>query len=132
MSNWFSMMIEAAVRRYPVRSIEALTASLKPTPPDTLRKVLGVMRAPVMDPERIVTRYVVAEPGTSPASGATGAAVKEHGKHCRVLLAEDNAVNQRVAVLMLQRLGCRVDVASNGQEALKLVGPGPGESPSLR
>ena len=41
---------------------------------------------------------------------------------CRVLLAEDNAVNQRVAVLMLERLGCRVDVAGNGLEAIDLSG----------
>lgn len=37
----------------------------------------------------------------------------------RVLLAEDNPVNQRVAVLMLERLGLRADIASNGLEALQ-------------
>ena len=36
-----------------------------------------------------------------------------------VLLAEDNQVNQRVAVLMLERLGLRADTASNGLEALQ-------------
>jgi CheY-like chemotaxis protein len=36
-----------------------------------------------------------------------------------VLIAEDNAVNQRVAVRMLERLGYRADVASDGREAIQ-------------
>ncbi|KIG11719.1 Signal transduction histidine kinase [Enhygromyxa salina] len=41
--------------------------------------------------------------------------------HARVLVVEDNAVNQKVAQHMLSDLGCRVDVAANGQEALELA-----------
>lgn len=39
----------------------------------------------------------------------------------RVLVVDDNPVNQRVAVKMLEKLGCRVDVASNGVEALAAI-----------
>jgi len=37
----------------------------------------------------------------------------------RMLVAEDNPVNQKVAVRYLERLGFRVDVAANGLEALE-------------
>jgi len=36
-----------------------------------------------------------------------------------VLLVEDNRLNQRVVCKMLEKMGCRVDVAENGEEALK-------------
>ena len=35
----------------------------------------------------------------------------------RILVAEDNRASQRLAALMLERLGCRVDVVANGKEA---------------
>lgn len=37
----------------------------------------------------------------------------------RVLLVEDNPINQKIALLMLEKIGCNVDVAANGIEALK-------------
>ena len=38
----------------------------------------------------------------------------------RVLMAEDNAINQKVGVRMLERLGLRADVAANGREAVRM------------
>jgi CheY-like chemotaxis protein len=39
----------------------------------------------------------------------------------KILLAEDNTVNQRVATLMLKRMGYRADIAANGVEAVAMA-----------
>jgi CheY-like chemotaxis protein/nitrogen-specific signal transduction histidine kinase/HPt (histidine-containing phosphotransfer) domain-containing protein len=39
----------------------------------------------------------------------------------RILLVEDNAINQRLGLLLLERLGYRADVAGNGVEALQAL-----------
>jgi CheY-like chemotaxis protein len=42
-----------------------------------------------------------------------------------VLLAEDNAINRKVAVRMLEKLGCSVVLAENGRQALERVSAQP-------
>ena len=60
-----------------------------------------------------VTLEVVSSP--RPTQGSV------QGLCLSVLLAEDNSVNQKVAKRMLERLGCRVTLADNGEEAVKFV-----------
>ena len=51
-------------------------------------------------------------PAGSPAQAPAG---------LRILLVEDNAVNQMLAMGMLQKLGCNADLARDGEEALDQV-----------
>ncbi len=57
-------------------------------------------------------------PGTTPAADATGQPCLTGA---RVLLAEDNEINQIVAFEILSRSGCQCDIANNGREALEAV-----------
>ena len=53
--------------------------------------------------------------------------VREAMKHSvRILLAEDNPVNQKLAIMMLGKAGYQVDVASNGKEAVAKFTESPG------
>jgi len=60
------------------------------------------------------------EPGPSPSS--TQERCKQDGakRKLRILVAEDNSVNQRLAARLLEREGHSVTIAGSGQEALEL------------
>jgi len=66
----------------------------------------------------LVTRHMLSEAKPAVTSPSEEAPQRTRA---RVLVAEDNIVNQKVAVRILEKLDCRVDVAANGREALDML-----------
>ncbi|MDQ8202573.1 response regulator [Pelagicoccus sp. SDUM812003] len=54
-------------------------------------------------------------------SGSKQSEPASETKPFRVLLAEDHAINQKLATRLLERLNCRVDIAANGIEAVDMA-----------
>ncbi len=80
----------------------------KPVRRDQLRECLAtLLNEETEQSKQLITKHRLAE----------SAAQKEN---C-ILLVEDNEINQKVTQAMLNKLGYRVDVAHNGEEALKAV-----------
>jgi len=59
------------------------------------------------------------DPATPDPAVLEAAAPTCHGLH--VLLAEDNLINQKVAVRLLERLGCVLEVVCNGRQAMEAL-----------
>ena len=70
------------------------------------------------DTSMFVTRHSLAE---AQAASAEVDIEEAPSTSLRVLVVEDNLVNQMIASKMLEKLGCQVDVAANGREAVDML-----------
>jgi PAS domain S-box-containing protein len=88
--------------------LEALGCSgylLKPVKQQMLYEaLLTVLNRKEEEHTGIITRHVISE---------------KRANDKRILLAEDNAINQKIAIAMLQKNGYSVDVVGNGQQAFE-------------
>jgi CheY-like chemotaxis protein len=105
------ILTSLGLRREDLDRSEAFAAFLtKPVRPsrlfDALADVVGAQRT------------VLASPTAPPPASSDDLAA---GLPLRILVAEDNPVNQQLIVLLLEKLGYRADVVSNGVEVLEAL-----------
>jgi two-component system sensor histidine kinase/response regulator len=83
----------------------------------------GYLTKPVGEAELldVILRVTGSTRPETTRSLVTEHAVREERRALRILLAEDNPVNQRLATRLLERRGHRVTVVGNGQDALELA-----------
>jgi two-component system sensor histidine kinase/response regulator len=101
----FDAHLHKPVRRKDcIELLRAHAETARPTPPaDSRRPAAGAERSGTASP-----------PGESRDEGAP-----------RILIAEDNPVNQKLAKLLLEKEGYLVEVVSNGKEAIETFVAGP-------
>ncbi|MHB0959478.1 MAG: response regulator [Pirellulaceae bacterium] len=102
------MMISSAGRRDDAARCRELGVSAFMTKP--------IRRAELM--ESILQALSFRESDPTEARPTTGPSLTSTARHLRILLVEDNLVNQKLAVRLLEKRGHSVIVAGNGQQAL--------------
>jgi two-component system, sensor histidine kinase and response regulator len=73
---------------------------------------------------RVMDEHEKTNAEAASAPEATKAAAGEAPERLRILVAEDNAVNQRLIVRLLEKRGHRVTMANNGREAVEAMEAG--------
>jgi CheY-like chemotaxis protein len=123
LQNTALVMLSSAGQQNSKRFHEAGFFAVMVKPVVRARQLLNVLQAAMNAAPRTIGEASAAESEALQATRTHAAPFLESTKIVprRVLLAEDNVVNAKLAVRLLERLGCRVDVASNGHEALKMV-----------
>jgi PAS domain S-box-containing protein len=93
---------------------------VRPVRQSILGQALSVVLAGTR-PSTLVTRHSLAEAKAPPVARAPEPEARPEQFQARVLIAEDNLVNQKLAVRILERLGCQVELAVNGAVAVEMT-----------
>ena len=95
----------------------------RPFLPSRLRAVLTEALSARRTADPGLPKILIPDESEPPPAGLErdDVAQDKPAERLRVLLAEDNPFNRQIATLMLEQLGCRVDLAANGKEAVEML-----------
>lgn len=89
---------------------------VEPVRPRDLLDTLRVLSETAVRPAQMMTRHSLKEFRSIETHESNVTLIR----HTRILVAEDNVTNQKVVARLLEKRGCRVDIAANGKEALEM------------
>jgi signal transduction histidine kinase/CheY-like chemotaxis protein/ligand-binding sensor domain-containing protein len=122
LSSEQKQVIGAAVRAGKLRVILAVLKSRREGCSDDF-PVHNLLRKPILDPDLLLSALAPAKakPATQDVAPASPADLPEVQEWGRVLVVDDDAINRLVISKQLQQLGCQIDLAADGAEAVAMA-----------
>jgi PAS domain S-box-containing protein len=115
------LIMLASLGRREVDDSRALFAAILSKPVKASQLYNALMGIFAEEPQTTMENAPPASPAVPAAPAPARDAAQSRTAPLRILLAEDNLINQKVALAMLERMGYKADLAVNGREAVEAV-----------
>jgi signal transduction histidine kinase/CheY-like chemotaxis protein len=126
LKNILLVMLSSSGQRGDAKRMEEIGFSAYLTKPARFTQILETLRTVWALSQTkaglapLVTRHTLAES----AARSTKPIRTRPATQCRLLVVEDNRINQKVAMHLLAQLGCQVELAVNGEEGVRMAESG--------